>query len=89
MSHDISDEFRLSWGRAKRLAVAGRIENHRADESAVVGDAADVLVVDEQDDALPAVFGAETDVIEPAEVANRCTIAAGVIWAREPHTLRL
>jgi hypothetical protein len=51
------------------LVVAAGIEGERADQAAVVGEHADVLVGHEQSDALVLVGGAEADVVDAAEVA--------------------
>src|SRR5580704_8034654 len=71
MSHDIVDNSRLWTGLGtQRLIVASRVEYELADERSVLTDHADVLVGDQEMDAQPAVVGTETDVVQPAQVAE-------------------
>ena len=74
MSHGIVDNSRpwlRSWGSAEGLVVTRWIERERADEFTVLVDDADVCVCDEERDALVSVFGAETDVVQATEIAQR------------------
>jgi hypothetical protein len=53
------------------LVVARRIEGASAEQLAVIGDDANVLVVDEEGDALVGVLAADTDVVQATQVAER------------------
>jgi hypothetical protein len=55
---------------AAGLVVAGGVEGEFAEQLSVVGDDADVQVVDQQQDAAAGVGLADADVVQPAVVAQ-------------------
>ena len=64
--------WRWAGGKAAGLEVPGRVEGEFADQLAgVAADDADVQVIDQEGDAGAAAGGAESDVVEPAVVAQR------------------
>jgi hypothetical protein len=60
-----------AWWSVQGLLVAGRVEGEFAQQFAGLGvDDADVAVRDEGDESFPGVLAAQTDVVEPAVVAD-------------------
>jgi hypothetical protein len=84
-------DSRAAEGDPARLVIAGGVEGQLADQGAVVGEDADVVVGDEEVDGFAAVSPAEADVVEAAEVAERClfsliSVGQGGISQREGVT---
>src|SRR5207302_2718744 len=70
MSHDIADDSRWPGGGSEGLIVTGGVDGEAADELAIEGDDADVLVRDEQRHLLVIEGGAQADVVQTAEIAE-------------------
>jgi hypothetical protein len=68
--HDIVDDSRRTGRGSEGLVVAIGIQGEFADQGAVLGHNAHVLVGDEEDHALALVGLADPDVAEAAEVAE-------------------